>query len=360
LGIGASCRRLARALECTRFSFRRCDFSLDHPNKFMDAPEKLSPPSRAQINILHLNPEELPKAIAYMPDIFTGAHNVAFSYVELSPPAPAQMLGLSLVDEVWGATNFIVETLAPFARTHWIGGSCDDVEPIGYEAARLRAYADFSPEDFIFLTVGDALSGVHRKNPLGAARAFLHAFPGHMNVRLVIKTHSVEKAHSPQEQAAWRAIHALAEADRRISVIDAYMDDGDHHALIEGANALVSLHRAEGLGYHLLEAMALGTPVVATTYSGNTDFCTEQTCFPVPATIEAVDPSLYPGAGAAQFWADPDHLAAVAQLRRVYLDDAARRKVAKAAREMVASRYSTESFARALEARLSAILKEAT
>ncbi len=353
LGVGASCRRLVRALELTGYEIRCCDFSLDHPNKTVGVPTELSPLGPARVNILHLNLEELPKAIAYCADAFSSAHNIALPYLELAPLHPVQMLGLSLVDEVWAASRFIADTLASHAKTFIVGSSCDDVAPIGRELARSRAYGGaVSTDDFVFLTAGDALSSAHRKNPLGAARAFLHAFPNNPRVRLVIKTHSTEKAHSPYEQAIWRAVRSLAEADSRISLVDAYMDEAKHYALIEGSDALLSLHRAEGLGYHIIEAMKLGVPVIATAYSGNVDFCTDATAFLVPYRLISVEPEQYPHATRHQRWADPDHSAAVKQLRRVYEDYAAAREKADAARRLVADRYSTWALSRNVSTRL--------
>lgn len=359
LGVGASCRRLVRALELTGYAIRCCDFSLDHPNKTVESPDlPLSPLGPARVNILHLNLEELPKAVAYCADVFSGAYNIAFPYLELAPPSPIQILGLSLVDEVWAASHFIADTLASYAKTFVAGSCCDDAVPIGRVMARKRAYGGFiSIDDFVFLTAGDALSSAHRKNPLGAARAFLHAFPDNPRVRLVIKTHSTEKAHGPYEQAVWRALRSLAEADSRISLMDEYIDEASHYALIEGCDAFLSLHRAEGLGYHILEAMRLGTPVITTAYSGNTDFCTDMTAFLVPYRLIPVVPA-YPNATPDQRWADPDHSVAVKQLRRLYEDREAAREKADAARNFVATRFSARALAQNVSIRLKDLVGE--
>ena len=47
------------------------------------------------------------------------------------------------------------------------------------------------------------------------------------------------------------------------------------------ADAYVSLHRSEGFGFGIAESMALGKPVIATAYSGNTDFATAANSFQV-------------------------------------------------------------------------------
>ena len=46
----------------------------------------------------------------------------------------------------------------------------------------------------------------------------------------------------------------------------------DRHALTACADIVLSLHRGEGFGLVMAEAMLLGKPVVATGWSGNTDY----------------------------------------------------------------------------------------
>ncbi len=358
LGVGQSCRRLARALQSTGYHIRNCEFSLDHPNESRQSDGiLLSDPGSARINIVHLNLEDLPKAVAYGPDVFTDAFNISFPYFELAPLGPTHSMGLSFVDEVWAASQFIADTLTPYTPlVSVVGGAVEDAKPLGHARAREIAYgAIAAPDEFIFLTAGDALSGADRKNPLGVARAFLHAFPDRARVRLVIKTHSIEKVQSRLDQAMWRAVRQLCIADSRISLIDALLDAQAHTALIEGADALVSLHRSEGFGYHVLEAMALGVPVIATAYSGNVDFCTESSAFLVPYELIPVAPDHYPRVKAGQVWAEPDHLAAVRQMRRVYFDRTVRAEIVDGARSLVQRKFSNSAYARRLKARLDSI-----
>ena len=46
-------------------------------------------------------------------------------------------------------------------------------------------------------------------------------------------------------------------------------------------DAYVSLHRSEGTGLTITDAMALGKPVIATGWSGNMDFMNVANSFPV-------------------------------------------------------------------------------
>ena len=170
------------------------------------------------------------------------------------------------------------------------------------------------PEGFVFLFCFDFDSVFERKNPLAVIAAFSRAFAPGSGPQLVIKTVRGE-AH-PEELAPLRS----AAAQRPdIHVIDGYMDRGDQAALMAACDAYVSLHRAEGFGLTIAEAMALGKPVIATGYSGNLEFMDETNCWLVPYELvpipEGCDP--YP-AGAR--WAKPDVDVAAEVMRTVVND----------------------------------------
>ena len=157
----------------------------------------------------------------------------------------------------------------------------------------------------------DFLSTFERKNPLGLVEAFTRAFaPGEGPV-LVLKSINADQRPAQAEQLR------LAVAGRPdILLLEDYLDADARDALVAGCDCYVSLHRAEGLGLTMAEAMAYGKPVVATGYSGNLQFMSEENSFlvpwrpaPVPAGAEP-----YPAGGT---WAEPDLDAAAAVLRRV-------------------------------------------
>ena len=123
-----------------------------------------------------------------------------------------------------------------------------------------------------------------RKNPLGVLRAFQAAFPDRGDaVALLVKTTGLPPPHLATEacQDVQRSLQAAAAADERIRIIDRILSRDDMLGLIEQSGCFVSLHRSEGFGLGMAEAMALGTPVIGTDYSGNRDFLTEGTGFPV-------------------------------------------------------------------------------
>ena len=221
LGISRSALVLAQAIGDLPYSLRLCDFVRGHPNATSTMQlANLSGPGLARISIIHLNLEEIPDAIAYLPDVFTNSTLIAFPYLELSKLSGAQYLGLYLVDEIWSASDFITGTLKPHKRSVFtVGTALPSIHVCGKPSARQLAYREIAqPNEFVFLASGDALSGLHRKNLLGIIRCFVYAFSAKPDVRLVIKIHSTDRVASDHERHVLRVIREIASQSPRIVV----------------------------------------------------------------------------------------------------------------------------------------------
>ena len=155
------------------------------------------------------------------------------------------------------------------------------------------------------------------RDSLGLIEAFTTAFvPGEGPV-LVIK--SINAGQRPAEAERLRL---RAAAERDVLLMENYLDTTERDALMALCDCYVSLHRSEGLGLTMAEAMAWGKPVIATGYSGNLQFMTDENSFLVP-WVPAVIPAgaePYPAGGT---WADPDLDAAARMMRSVIEDPAA-------------------------------------
>ena len=106
--------------------------------------------------------------------------------------------------------------------------------------------------------------------------------------------------------------------DARIHVIHRSLPYNDMASLIRAADVYFSLHRSEGFGMGMAEAMSFGRIVIGTNFSGNTDFLTEETGFPVPYKLRPVEPHEYPWNTEPQVWAEPDLNEAARILRQVF------------------------------------------
>jgi glycosyltransferase involved in cell wall biosynthesis len=163
---------------------------------------------------------------------------------------------------------------------------------------------------FTFLFTFDFLSVVRRKNPVGLLEAYRRAFPEPGPQRLVLK--SINGDLFPRDRE--RILDAAAERDD-VELWDRYVDAADRLALVALADCYVSLHRSEGLGLTMAEAMAMGTPVIASRYSGNLDFMDDASALLIGGEEVLIGPgNYYPAEG---HWFDPDLDEAAAAMRRL-------------------------------------------
>jgi len=218
---------------------------------------------------------------------------------------------------------------------------------------RPRGRARLAVEDgtFVWLFVFDLRSYGARKNPLGLIEAFGRAFGPDEPVRLVIKC-----VNAGFDAAAFAALQAKARG-RRISIVEGYWTAEEMHDLLAACDGYVSLHRSEGLGVPLANAMALGKPVVATGWSGNMDFMDVGNSFPVRHELVRLEESVGPYR-AGSTWAEPslDHAAAL--MRRVCEGGPEVEAVAAAARRTIEEGFSVEKAGERLLARLRVLQEE--
>jgi len=177
------------------------------------------------------------------------------------------------------------------------------------------------PDGFRFLFAFDYLSVFERKNPLASIEAFARAFPPGSGASLIVKT--LNGDHDPESH---RRLCAAVAAHPDVHLIEHRLSPADRNGLMNAADCYVSLHRAEGFGYTLAEAMWLGKPVIATGYSGNVDYMSRDNSYLVDHRLVEIgrghEP--YPPDGV---WAQPDVDHAARLMREVFEhpDEASRR-----------------------------------
>jgi glycosyltransferase involved in cell wall biosynthesis len=362
-GLGQATRLSASILERCNLSVNSVNFGLDNP-----APEgfsrvgTLSDYKRARINLIHLNAESIPLVFAYEPDAFSGAYNIGYFFWELDTPAACHYLGMEMLDEIWVSTEYGVEIFQPeSSRPVTNVGMCfEDMPEIDRDGARafVTDRFGFDGSEFVFLVAFDSFSFVQRKNPVGTLKAFLQAFDGVDDVRLVIKTQNRKKVSDPAQQKIWDEVDTLMADDTRIRVLDETLSYDDLLRLKKGSDCYVSLHKSEGWGFGMIEAMNLGVPVICTGYSGNMDFCSPDTAWLVDYEEVALTEDDYIFVRDGQKWAEPDHDDAVAKLYAVYSDRDARAAKARAAQKSVKDRFSAATISKRYQGRLDTILRQ--
>lgn len=265
--------------------------------------------------------------------LFDGRRSIGLWPWEL-PDWPAEWRhAYDLVDEVWGASRFTAEAYrrsSPKPVRHMpMAVVADASAGLGRRDFRLPA------RRFLFAFSFDALSGYARKNPLACVAAFRAAFPqGSEPVGLVVKVMRARRG-----EPGWEAFREAARGDRRITVINRTLDRGAVLDLYRACDCFVSLHRAEGFGRGIAEAMLLGKPVIVTGWSGNMDFTTPETAALVEHRLVAVRDGDYPFA-AGQSWADADTAHAAWWMRRIAGEPDLRARLAGQGRDAATKAYA--------------------
>jgi glycosyltransferase involved in cell wall biosynthesis len=283
-------------------------------------------------------------------NLFEGRYNIGYWPWELTSLPPDWHGVFDLVDEVWASSDFLfdvysrmtdkpVHVVPPFLNV-------PDHQPMDLGQFGL------SGDAVVFLTMFDFNSYVARKNPAAAIKAFRAAFPDRNGrERMIVKTLN---AHAHLEKLA--GIESAIGDDDRFVLIDGPFSRAEVCGLIAAADCFVSLHRSEGFGRVVAEAMLLGTAVIATGWSGNCSFLRPENGYPVRYELRDVRPGEYVFSEGSQ-WAEPSMDDAIEKFRiaRARMDhDATMRD---AARTLVSGKYGLEASARAVRARLEAIVR---
>jgi glycosyltransferase involved in cell wall biosynthesis len=270
---------------------------------------------RGGIRVFHINGDEVESVLAAFAargGDFDAGYNIIAPAWEL-PIYPKQWAAqLARFDEVWALSDFLRESFATAGLRSYPVGQAVQTEP---GALLPRRAFGIRESAFVLLHFFDLSSYATRKNPsavLELLRRLRREMP-FADLQLVLK---VKNGERPAEDWA-RSL----DLDGHVKVIDAPLDTFGVRSLIAACDCFVSLHRAEGFGRGLGEAMALGRLAMGTGWSGNLDFMTPENSLLVRQRLVPVGPDEYPF-GRGQEWAEADLDHAVDLLRPVLADPA--------------------------------------
>jgi glycosyltransferase involved in cell wall biosynthesis len=233
---------------------------------------------------LHVGGPLVPLALLRLGrDLVSNKRIVAHWVWELPQMPQDWRLGVPFVHEIWTPSRFAADALRTITDDRPIHVLPHPIDPpAGWP--KLRAPSDQRP--FTALVILNIASSFERKNPCAAIRAFRQAFGDDPGARLIVKY-----ANAFSFPPAVQFMKEAAGGAANITFIGDTMDMAGIESLYAEADVVMSLHRAEGFGLVVAEGMLRGIPVIATDWSGNTDFLTPETGVPVNYTlVPAHDP----------------------------------------------------------------------
>lgn len=348
-GLGESVRGIIRSLDRGNISADLYDISR-HYARSMDVEfssricDGSGPRSKYKTCLLHVNADQVPHILREMPGslLKMAEHRIGYWYWETETLPYGQAAAANYFDEIWVATEFVREALISSGvkipvRVIPPALSALPKAPYG------RSYFKLPEDRPICLSVFDATSFLGRKNPIAVIQSIKEICDNEDEIKplLVLKTTNLKD--SDREEL----LRLASPVD--LHIINQYLSREETLSLVGLADCFVSLHRAEGLGLSLIDAMRLGTPLVATDYSGPKDFANDDNSFIVPWDYCKARWEDGPYYGST--WAEPDISTAAKQIRK-----ALKKGEAVNNRVVLAKKKVEEHFARQ---RISALIKEA-
>ncbi len=369
LGVGESARCMVRAADAAGLPAALVPLKLNCKNRQGDQTyaSRLRADNPHDVNVVHIDPPASRDLDHHHGPAFRAdKYNIGYFAWELPEFPDAWTSAFDYYDEIWTPSDFATTAIAQksplpvLTMPHAIAF----VRPTE-TTATLRAHLGLPTGKFLFLTLFDLNSYAERKNPRAVIAAFRLAFSTSASARSggfptadiapssaptrVIKVQNV--TGNQADIAALRA--SVADLPGTILLTET-LSRADIYALEAACDCFVSLHRSEGFGLAVAEAMYLGKPVISTDWSATSEFVNASNGCPVRAPLVMLDRNHGPYAKGST-WADPDPAHAAEHMRRLFADPALCARLGAAARATIESRFSPAAIGTRYRRRLEVI-----
>lgn len=302
-----------------------------------------------RINIFQFSARWVPHYFAKLSDrALDGFYNIGYWVCETPKIPDSWAYQSEYFSEIWTASTFCQSAIAHSLKIPVI----KIPHAIESRETTLRMTSRSSGAmfpTFTFLTIFNSYSDAERKNVLFAIRAFLKAHGDSPHVRLNVKASNLEHDPLLSEKLA-----LIAATHQNIEIIPGYLGNDAIHALYEQADAYISLHRAEGFGLTISDAMSRGIPVITTGYSGNMEFCEASDTTLVAYELRSVGHERL-RYRRDDIWAEPDMADTVRAFKEMVQDYPRKLRLAANARERIARRFSIEQIGSLMRERIDLI-----
>ncbi len=310
-GVAEEARNLIKAIQSVGIPYSLNNIMADTHRWNDKTFNNFSDDNPYKINLVSINADQADVFYQQKNDkYFRGHYNIAAWAWELSKFPDIWIPAARYYDEIWTVSNFMAECISkpldiPVVKITY---------PLSIDENLIvpnRAKFSLKDNSYVFLFVFDFMSIFERKNPIAVVNSFLNAFNEKDNVSLVIKC--INGKNFPEKESMLKKTCK----DPRIKVIDNHISKADVISLKASCDCYVSLHRSEGFGLTMAEAMYLGKPVIVTPYGGNTDFMNVNNSFPVKYEIKELEEDYGPYKK-GNLWAEPDENDAARLMKYVY------------------------------------------
>lgn len=254
-----------------------------------------------------------------------------------------------LFNEIWTPSSYCQNAISLNANIPVI--KVPYVVKQNYVSNKIKEFSkiEIKKDSFNFLYIFDVLSDAERKNPLIAIRAFLKVFNNFDNVKFLLKTKNLDKDILLKD-----ILYQILKNNSNIVILDGDKNEQEMAELYNLANVYISLHRAEGFGLTIADAMSRGIPVITTGYSGNMDFCNSSFTRLVNFKLIEIGADR-PRYKKSDYWAEPDLEDSIMALKDIYSNYSEWIKKASIGREYMNKFYSMDNISIIIKKRVELI-----
>ena len=334
-GLSMSVRTLISEFEAAGipYSFHQVD---EKEGKVVDGPETATDYA---VNVFHLQPPVWAYFALHMDRESTDTHYNIAHWAWETPTLPEEWVpAADYFDEIWTPSAFVARAIrrsCPKKKVRVMPhGICEENAEVpaaeGRTVTRLRY--GIPSGAFTAMLLYDGRSSTVR---MAGIRAYLSAFPsGEEGACLIVKGKYFERSDR-------KRIERLTGNRRDIRFVDGELSYEETQSLIAASDVLISLHRAEGFGLPVAEAMRAGVVPLATDYSATKEIMNADSGMPVAYRLLKTGHS-YGVYRRGTVWAEPDEADAAEKLARLKADPALLHRLSEAARERVVRQLSAK------------------
>jgi glycosyltransferase involved in cell wall biosynthesis len=347
-GVGQAGRLIVQALNSVDYPVT--EFDVGNPNEIPQIFNLKATKSEFNKVILSVDAHSIGSISSAIGKKFLhGKYVIAQWFWELEEVPEYYQAAFEVIDELWVPTEYM--------RSAFLAVAPPKVNirhmPLPLVGPTMSATVDRTHfgigQDFMFLFIFDFLSVMKRKNPIGLVEAFSAAFTENEGPILVIKTINGDKRITEMAQ-----LKSACNNRKDIMILEQEFAKSEMNSLVTLCDSYVSMHRAEGLGLTLAEAMTAGKPVIATDYSGNLDFMNTENSILISWRRTEVG-SGAEGYPATATWAEPDLKACASAMRELWENPSLARNLGLKAKESLQSDFSFVATGKRMVQRLEQI-----
>ncbi|MDX2050567.1 MAG: glycosyltransferase family 4 protein [Rickettsiaceae bacterium] len=343
LGLGEHARLTGKAFDASGYNFSYYNLEKYAATSFTDRtipPFQINQKLPYNTNIFICNADVITALHRDEGDsFFNDKYNIQYGAWELRNYPKEWIKSLGFFNEYWAMSSYLQQIVSDISKIPVILMPF----PVEFTLQENIQRGSFGlPEDrFLFMFSFDLSSSIYRKNPQGVLKSFLMAFPKEKQVGLVIKVNFNKRLKSHAQYI--NDLKELAAKDDRIYLINEVLSRDGILGLLNASDVYVSLHRSEGFGIGMAEAMKMQKVVIATNYSGNTDFTLHSNSCPVDYKLIDVKEGEYMY-HEGQKWAEPDLEHAAFYMKKLYEDRSLYKRLSVSGKKFIDENFNAKSI----------------